>query len=83
MIPEGLIEHIPEMHVLIGQLNEILANEQHNVTDFEAIAQRLDPQSRQVAFVTSFTPFVSCLLPVSSVFNFPLVLLSFGWLSVF
>eukprot|EP00884_Botryococcus_braunii_P012505 jgi/Botrbrau1/21255/Bobra.39_2s0048.1 len=48
LIPEGLIEHIPEMNVLIRQLNEILANEQHNVTDVQAIASQLEGKSRQV-----------------------------------
>lgn len=48
LIPEGLIEHIPEMNALIKQLNDILATEQGNVTDTSAIASQLDPKSRQV-----------------------------------
>ena len=38
LIPEGLIEFIPEMKVLIGELNELLAEESPTEAEFKTIA---------------------------------------------
>jgi diphosphate-dependent phosphofructokinase len=44
LIPEGLIEFIPEMKVLIGELNELLAEGSASEAEFKAIA---DDESRR------------------------------------
>lgn len=44
LIPEGLIEFIPEMKVLIGELNDLLAEGSQTEAEFKAIA---DDESRR------------------------------------
>ena len=44
LIPEGLIEFIPEMNTLIGELNDLLAHE----TDVQKALKKLSPESAAV-----------------------------------
>ncbi|MEF8700226.1 MAG: diphosphate--fructose-6-phosphate 1-phosphotransferase [Candidatus Accumulibacter sp. UW26] len=45
LVPEGLIEFIPEMNAMIAELNDVLA---HNVAEFSALAEDAKP-----AFIAS------------------------------
>jgi len=56
LIPEGLIEFLPHMDNLIGELNELLANKEAGVAagmSVEEIAEELSPAS---AFLFKFLP---------------------------
>ena len=48
LIPEGLVEFVPEMGVLISELNDLLVDD--GVADQQKVAASLSPVSAKVSF---------------------------------
>ncbi len=63
LIPEGLIEFIPEMKILIEELNELLAEESATATAFNAIASDDDKRDYIIKHLTEASGKVFKVLP--------------------
>ncbi|KAK9817886.1 hypothetical protein WJX72_003737 [[Myrmecia] bisecta] len=48
LVPEGIIEHVPEVHVLIKELNELMAASPEMAENPAAVAEKLTPASAKV-----------------------------------
>ena len=53
LVPEGLIEFIPEMHVLIGELNDNIANHKEALEEFSGEQEKVDYLTGKLSAVSA------------------------------